>query len=135
VSVTTVDTFVAEHPDIDVGIIKTDIEGHDLEALKGMVNTVKLFQPLILSECGNKPELLSLLRDWGYRAFGFVRDRKTFSVRLQALTVEALQSAWYKMIFVTPPQVDLIGRVSAKQKMHWLPTFGSGTSSTVQTVH
>ena len=52
VPVTTVDTFVAEHADIDVGLIKTDIEGHDVQALKGMERTVKRFQPLILSECG-----------------------------------------------------------------------------------
>src|SRR5262249_15710270 len=104
-----VDTFVAEHPDIDVGLIKTDIEGHDLQALKGMDRTVKRFQPLILSECGTEPELPSLIRDWDYRIFAFVRDRKTFSVSFQELTAKTLQTAWYKMIFLMPARISFKG--------------------------
>ncbi len=109
VPVTTVDSFVADHPDIDVGLIKTDIEGHDFQALKGMGRTVKRFQPLILSECGNDPELPSLLRDWDYRIFGFVCDRKTFTLSFQEFTAESFRSKWYKMIFLTPPHINFTG--------------------------
>src|ERR1039458_3561315 len=110
VPVTTVDTFVAEHPDIDVGLIKTDIEGHDVQALKGMERTVKRFQPLILSEFGNEPELPGLLRDWGYRIFSFVGDRKTLSFSFREFSPETLQSAWSNMIFLTPPHINFTGR-------------------------
>jgi Methyltransferase FkbM domain len=103
----TIDSFVAQHPGIDVALIKTDIEGHDMEALKGMTRTVERFQPLILSECGHEPQIMSLLRGWGYRAFAYVCDRRSLKLSFQELTAESLQSAWYKMIFLTPSDVGI----------------------------
>jgi FkbM family methyltransferase len=112
VSVTTVDAFVEENPGIDVGMIKTDIEGHDLHALRGMESTVERFQPLILSEIIIDSELISLVKKWRYRLFAFTCDRVTFAIKLQQLAHEeekAPSTDWYKMVFLTPPCIDLLG--------------------------
>jgi uncharacterized protein (DUF1684 family) len=90
-------------------VVKTDIEGHDIEALAGMTRTVRRFQPVVLSECGHEHRLQTLLQDWQYRAFAYVCDRRSLKVTFQELNPESLQSAWYKMIFLAPRHVDIAG--------------------------
>jgi FkbM family methyltransferase len=102
VKVTTIDSFVAARPDIDVGLVKTDVEGHDLEALRGMHSVVDHFQPLILTECEHTVELRELCGRWNYRIFAFTRNRKTMKVRFQEIMVTDLQNPWCKMLFLVP---------------------------------
>lgn len=47
VSVTTLDNFVKEK-DLDIGLIKVDVEGFEPEFLKGAYNTIKKFKPAML---------------------------------------------------------------------------------------
>jgi len=44
---TTIDDFVDQN-NIDVGIIKMDIEGHEYEAIQGAINTIKEHRPVLL---------------------------------------------------------------------------------------
>lgn len=67
VPATTLDKFVAEN-NVDVGLIKTDLEGAELEFLKGAQNTIHTQHPTILLSIYHKPEdffeLKPLLQEW-----------------------------------------------------------------------
>ena len=106
VPVTSIDTFVAQHPEIDVGLIKIDIEGHDIEALLGMERTVARFQPLILAECDD-PQLPEIVQRWGYRILAYVRDRNTLAVTFKEMSAANLGKDWTKMVFLVPPHIHL----------------------------
>lgn len=102
VPVTTIDTFVAEHAAINVGLIKTDIEGHDLEALRGMEKTVAEFQPLILTECDLSAELSQLCARWNYSVFAFIREQKTRKPHFIELRPAQSEHDSAKMLFLVP---------------------------------
>jgi FkbM family methyltransferase len=107
VPVTTIDSFVSQRPGIDVGLIKTDIEGHDLQALIGMEKTVRQFQPLILSEIIIDAGLIDLVRKWDYRIFAFVCSRKNFSFAFREFPLVPNPSDWYNMVFLVPRHLDI----------------------------
>jgi FkbM family methyltransferase len=102
VKTVTIDSFVALRPGIDVGLIKTDVEGHDLEALRGMSEVVTRCKPLILTECGYTPQLSELIHKWDYQTYAFTRDRRTLRKRFQKMGSEDLKDQWYKMLFLVP---------------------------------
>ncbi len=53
-----------------VGLIKIDVEGHDLQALLGAEKTIIKFQPDIIFEYNRaSPELLQTLNNFGYHSF------------------------------------------------------------------
>lgn len=61
VAMTTLDAFVEAHPEINVGLIKVDIEGAEGAFLKGAVNTIRKFRPvLLLSIYHNISDFLNL---------------------------------------------------------------------------
>jgi FkbM family methyltransferase len=106
VAVTTIDEFIADRPIVDVALIKTDIEGHDLEALRGMRATVARSQPLIVTECEISTELSNLCAEWRYLIFAFTRDRATLKTKFRRLSsVEAARAHWCKMLFLVPPRL------------------------------
>ncbi len=47
IKATTIDYFVSKN-NLSVGLIKMDVEGFELNALKGAVNTIKKFKPILL---------------------------------------------------------------------------------------
>jgi FkbM family methyltransferase len=106
VKTVTIDSFVASRPGIDVGLIKTDVEGHDLEALRGMGEVVARCQPLILTECPYTTQLDELCRKWRYQTYAFTRDRRTLTARFQKMSSEDLRDQWYKMLFLVPSHFD-----------------------------
>lgn len=106
VSVTTIDTFLANHPEINVGLVKTDVEGHDLEALLGMETMVARHQPLILTECEYSEKLSELCERWKYKVFTFLRDRKTMQTHCQQIWFPDSKDLWYKMLFLVPPHLQ-----------------------------
>jgi FkbM family methyltransferase len=106
VPTTTIDTFVAQRPEVDVALIKIDIEGHDLEALHGMQRTVARDQPLILTECKYSRELADLCATWQYRIFAFVREPATRVLSLQRMTSNVAQQYQYKMLFLVPARLS-----------------------------
>jgi FkbM family methyltransferase len=106
VAVTSIDSFIKSRSEINPGLIKTDIEGHDFKALEGMRDTVKKFQPLILTEVRLSPELLLLCSGWNYRIFGPVCDRQTNRTRFSDFSGENSDNDWYKMIFLVPQSLQ-----------------------------
>jgi len=106
VPITTIDAFLAAHPGVDVALIKTDIEGHDVEALRGMRETVALHHPLILTECHNETELPNICSGWGYTIYAFTRHHVTLKTDFQRMSPEDLRERWYKMVFLVPRRLD-----------------------------
>jgi FkbM family methyltransferase len=62
-------TFIDYHGFDNIGLIKIDIEGHELEALKGAFNTIEKSKPTIIAEHHTKEEHLQVmdyLKQFGY---------------------------------------------------------------------
>lgn len=55
VSITTVDTYVAEHA-LDIGLIKLDVEGVELEVIKGALKTIERCKPVLLISLYHDPK-------------------------------------------------------------------------------
>ncbi len=55
IDVITIDSFVAENR-LDIGLIKMDIEGAELNAVKGAIETIKKFQPILLIAVYHTPQ-------------------------------------------------------------------------------
>lgn len=75
---TTIDDIVRENNIQRLNLIKIDIEGYEMHALRGAVETLKRFKPTLFIEVGynrlieNKTspkELIAFLEDLGYAAF------------------------------------------------------------------
>ena len=68
----------------DVGLIKLDVENHELQALKGAVNLLKVQKPIVLFEqCSEaikngKSEVVDYLRTLGYDNFYSIRKQVNF---------------------------------------------------------
>jgi len=106
VAVTSIDSFIKGHTGIKPGLIKIDIEGHDLKAIQGMHATVLKFQPLILTEVELSEDLKLLCTGWNYRIFGAVRDRQTNQTRFSDLSGSSSETDWRKMIFLVPQSLQ-----------------------------
>ncbi|MCC6014052.1 MAG: FkbM family methyltransferase [Candidatus Verstraetearchaeota archaeon] len=66
IELTTIDKFVNDNS-LDVGLIKMDIEGHELEAIKGAKNTIINKKPVLmisLYHTGDAFEIPKLLKSW-----------------------------------------------------------------------
>jgi FkbM family methyltransferase len=74
VETTTVDAAVASH-DLAPSFLKVDVEGRELDVLRGGVETLSRFRPTLLVEVSEQsaPEVQRLLH--GYRAYRIVRGR------------------------------------------------------------
>lgn len=62
-------TFIDYYQLDNIGLIKIDIEGHELEALKGAFNTIEKSNPCIIAEHHTKEEHLQVmdyLKQFGY---------------------------------------------------------------------
>jgi FkbM family methyltransferase len=104
---TTVDSFVANVAGINIGLVKTDVEGHDLEVLRGMTSAVRTFEPLILSEVGGQvAPLLDLCEAWRYRIYAFTRHCRTLKTRFQMMVSRDLETEWFKMLFLVPERLN-----------------------------
>ena len=74
----------------DVRLVKLDVEGHELAALKGMIMTIRRFRPIIMFEShgangpGGSDEIVDLLAGEGYRYF-YVLERDRAFIRSRAL--------------------------------------------------
>ncbi len=72
----TLDEIVAAEGYNDIGIIKCDVEGHELECLKGAAEVLRREKPILLVEVNEKPEndekafrLFSFLNSLGYESY------------------------------------------------------------------
>jgi FkbM family methyltransferase len=104
VSVTSVDDFTSQNG-ADPALIKTDIEGHDLEALRGMCQTVQQSQPLILTECELSADLISLCEQWEYRVYAHTRHPRTRKIAFRQFTAPVRDDFGIKMLFLVPARL------------------------------
>ena len=112
VEVTTIDAFCAQHPGIRVSGVKIDIEGFDILALEGAMDTARNQRPVFLIEFGiesgrpNSPERLQrFIESAGYRLFAFCRSDPSFfrcAYRFKELETGQLASEWIRMLFLAP---------------------------------
>lgn len=63
VSVSTIDNYIRKNNISSVDFVKIDVEGGELNVLRGAVNTIKNFRPIFLCEVQDKRTL-----QWGYSA-------------------------------------------------------------------
>jgi FkbM family methyltransferase len=98
----TIDSFVTQHPNIRIGLIKIDIEGYDLEALRGMQETIARDQPLILTECEQSRELFELCKQWNYEIYGYAVPRRGMKYVLEHIRADAPEKLVTKMLFLVP---------------------------------
>ena len=74
VKIDTIDNFVQENS-LNIGLIKIDVEGYDLEVLRGAENTIKRFKPLIIGSIYHNAEQFfefkPIIQSWdlGYKFF------------------------------------------------------------------
>lgn len=109
----TIDDFVKSIADPSIKLIKIDIEGHDLNAIRGGLATIRTHQPLILTEFApeglaiNDPDvLMRLCRDLGYGVFAFARDSGYAAAELREMEEKDLERAWVKMLFLVPERLS-----------------------------
>jgi FkbM family methyltransferase len=119
VDVTSIDTFVAEHPGIDAAVIKTDAEEFDIEVLRGMEGLVARNQPLILSECGYNHLAREICDRWNYKVFGFIRDRATLKISFVEFVSSDSERNWHKMLFLVPAHLTpAFSQLASSHKSH-----------------
>lgn len=62
----------------ELSLIQLDVEGHELEALKGAVKTIKKFKPILMIEItSNEEETIKYIEKLGYKiddVFGFEKN-------------------------------------------------------------
>ena len=70
IEMTTLDDFVAEQTIHRLDLIKADVEGWELRALKGGEAALRKFSPALMGRAGDTPaDLFTFLRELGYRGF------------------------------------------------------------------
>ncbi len=88
---TSIDLYLAERPDeIKPGIIKIDVEGHELQVLHGAALTVKSYKPYLIVEILKGSENSELIYDFmdklGYRCYVILNN---VHLKLKFLTTPA----------------------------------------------
>ena len=58
-----------DHLNLKPNVIHLDIEGYEVEALKGAMETIKRSSPLIVAEYDKSPDLIPFLNSIGYEEF------------------------------------------------------------------
>lgn len=101
--ITTVDILAA---DDRVTAIKIDVEGHDLDVVRGAERTLRRDQPVVLTEfsvsdINDATALFSFVDALGYRAYGFVDATGN---RFSLLSPATVRTA--AMVFLVPPRLQ-----------------------------
>jgi len=110
VKVVTIDSWMAAHPGPPVTCIKIDVDGHDLEVLKGATGVIARDRAIVLTEflvgadsSNDHAALAEIVMRLGYHMFAYCvgkSRKKTF----QRIGFEALKSPTFKMLFLVPTE-------------------------------
>jgi FkbM family methyltransferase len=103
VSVTTIDDFVARN-DLRITGIKVDVEGADLDVIRGAIQTLELQAPLVLTETTADERLFGLIQPLGYNVFAFVKHTKT--LRFELRKIYGHSNLQTKMLFLVPTRLN-----------------------------
>jgi len=101
VNVVTIDSFVFERG-LAVEAIKIDVEGHDIEVIRGAMGVLEQQQPLVLTEARPDAELFALMQRISYRVHAYVRHPRTRKKTVTELFVDVPIGGETKMLFLVP---------------------------------
>lgn len=110
VKVVAIDSWMAAHPGLPVSGIKIDVDGHDLEVLKGATGVIARDRSVVLTEflvgpnsSNDHAALVEIVSRLSYQMFAYCggKGRKKM---FQRIGVEALKSAAIKMLFLVPAE-------------------------------
>lgn len=96
---TTLDNFFAARPDLNITLIKTEIEGFDFDALVGGQELIKSKRPIILTEATYDERLVAFCKGIDYVIGGYTR---TPSGECRYRIIES--EARVKMLFLIPSE-------------------------------
>ena len=104
VEIDTVDHFVASQG-LQVEAIKTDVEGFDIEVLRGAHATMRDHRPFVLSETAPSSELFELMHAVRYCVYAFVRQKQSRAKQFRMLD-RNFDAPDYstKMLFLIPEE-------------------------------
>jgi hypothetical protein len=97
----TIDTFVFERG-LAVEAIKIDVEGHDIEVIRGAMGVLEEQQPLVLTEAKADAELFALMQGISYRVHAYVRLPRTREKLMTELSADVPIAGETKMLFLVP---------------------------------
>jgi FkbM family methyltransferase len=122
------DDLLTEHfPENKISLIKMDIEGHELRALKGLRFTLEKHSPIVLFECHNMPglqeegqDIIEYLKSFSYRYFYTVEapNIKTSNKLLRSILrifkgssfyatkLDSLEPRFYPLIVASVNELD-----------------------------
>ena len=101
VNVVTIDSFVFERG-LAVEAIKIDVEGHDIEVIRGAMGVLEEQQPLVLTEAKPDAELFALMQRISYRVHAYVRHPRTRKKTMAELFADVPIAGETKMLFLVP---------------------------------
>ena len=101
VPMVSIDDFVTER-DLTVSAIKTDVEGHDLDALRGAEQVLAKQRPLVLSELQPSSELAELTKRVGYAVFACAREPESRATRFVRADAAEARGLAFKMLLLVP---------------------------------
>jgi FkbM family methyltransferase len=115
INVISVDEFVGER-DIQVEAIKIDVEGFDWEVLLGAERTLRVQNPIVLTELKPTQIFYEFMDTLSYAVFAFVKGPGSSIARLQQLNAKTVAET--KMLFLMPQsKVHLLGNTT----LVWCP--------------
>ena len=104
-----IDNFISENNNsLEVSAIKIDVDGFDLEVLKGGLKTIKKYRPSIYFENNGKNsimenELLNICKELKYKVFTLICNlKKPYNVALKEITKD--DRDYYYTNFVLIPE-------------------------------
>lgn len=114
VPITTIDIFVTEQNITSMDMIKIDVEGNELNVLKGAQATLKTHQPIVLMEVSDRRtkvynyrarELCDLLLDKGYELF--VSQKRNMDGKPVIIPYVPPEYISYVDVFAVPPRFSM----------------------------
>jgi FkbM family methyltransferase len=91
ITLETIDDFIAKNNQEHVNLIKMDIEGEELKALKGAINTIKRDRPILAISIYHQPEDFFGIKPWleevapGYKFL--IKKANPFSLNLEIMLI------------------------------------------------
>lgn len=104
IEVIKIDDFINDYKSQVTGI-KIDVDGSDLDVLEGAIQTIKKFQPVVLTELnsGETNRLFTICTEIHYEVYAFTKSIKnTKKTKFMRLSKESVSSKHVKMFFLVP---------------------------------